>query len=74
MAEFTLSLSRFLVLPSFKGSANEIYAKALGTFHSAEKHTEADWFQVLEALKNRPSSDHVMRAVAPNPARPARRR
>jgi hypothetical protein len=74
MAEFPLSLSRFLALPGVAGSAVMQFAKLLQLFHGNEKHTEAEWFAVLAAAKARPLTATPLRAPGATLPRVARRR
>lgn len=47
------SLSRFAAkLPV--GSADRIWLGPLRAFHAGEKHTEADWWAIINELRTRP--------------------
>lgn len=74
MAEFKVSLSRFLALPGAAGSDVTPFAHALKVFYGAEKHTESEWHEVIAAFKARPLAETSLRAPGYTTPRVARRR
>lgn len=74
MADLVIPLSRFLALPSMRGTSDAVYARALEIEHGTEKHTAAEWVGLIDALRNQPVENSALRRAVPGIPPQARRR